>query len=329
MTYLITGGAGFIGSHLTDALVARGACVVALDDLSTGSIDNLAHLLGHPRFSFRRGSVLDGSLVAELVSDADAVIHLAASVGVRLIVERPLASLINNVRGAEVVLEACAAHKRRVLVASSSEVYGKNGYGPLAENADRLVGAPFEARWAYATAKAFAEILAYSSWRERGTPTTVVRLFNVVGARQTGAYGMVLPSLVRQALRDEELTVFGDGEQRRCFCHVDDVVRGLLSLLEHPRSAGLVLNVGSTEEMTINELAALVRRVSGARSAIVHVPYEQAFGRHIEDVRRRVPDTTRMRSLTGWRPCRTLREAVSEVVEYERHRALLAAEQRT
>lgn len=328
MNYLITGGAGFIGSHLADALVARGGRVAVLDDLSTGSIDNLAHLLGHERLSFHRGSVLDGALVAALVAQADAVVHLAASVGVRLVLERPLASLINNVRGAEVVLATCAAYGRRVLVASSSEVYGANCDGPLAEDGERLLGSPLEPRWGYGVAKALGEMLADFWWRTQRTPTTVVRLFNVIGPRQRPEFGMVVPGFVRQALLGEPLTVFGDGAQRRCFCHVEDTVRALVALLADPRSVGQVVNVGASEEVTMNDLATLVLGASDSRSLVVHVPRGETVGRYVDEVRRRVPDTSRLRALIGWQPQRTLAEAVADVVEHERYRFRLVAERR-
>ena len=249
MNYLITGGAGFIGSHLADALVERGDRVVALDDVSTGNIDNVAHLLDNPKFSLREGTVLNHPLVAQLAGRADVVVHLAAAVGVKLIVEQPLTSLITNIRGTEIVLDAASMGDCRVMVASTSEIYGKNSFGPLVENADRILGSPFVARWSYSEAKAVDEILAHAYWREKGTEAIVVRFFNCVGPRQTGTYGMVVPSLVRQALDGADITVFGTGEQLRCFSHVLDTVEATVRLLDHPDSPGDPFNVGRAERV--------------------------------------------------------------------------------
>ena len=259
MNYLITGGAGFIGSHLADALVERGDRVVALDDVSTGNIDNVAHLLDNPKFSLREGTVLNHPLVAQLAGRADVVVHLAAAVGVKLIVEHPLTSLITNIRGTEIVLDAASMGDCRVMVASTSEIYGKNSFGPLVENADRILGSPFVARWSYSEAKAVDEILAHAYWREKGTEAIVVRFFNCVGPRQTGTYGMVVPSFVRQALDGEPTSrCSATGEQLRCFCHVLDTVEALIALLDHPDAAGDVFNVGALNECSINELAELI-----------------------------------------------------------------------
>lgn len=318
--YLITGGAGFIGSHLADALVARGEKVTLLDNLSTGSLDNVRHLDEHSKVSFHEGSILDAELVGKLVKAADVVVHLAASVGVELIIRRPLESLINNIRGTEIVLEACADLGRKVLVASTSEIYGKNTTGPLREDSDRILGSPFKSRWSYSTSKAVDEILAYTYWRERGTPSIVVRLFNTVGPRQTGAYGMVVPRFVQQALRGETLTVHADGQQSRCFCHVDDSVRGLIALLDQPASVGQVFNVGSQEEVTINELATRVIARTGSTSRVEHVPYDVAYEEGFEDMLRRVPDITRIKGLAGWEPTKLLDDIIDDVVEFERAR---------
>lgn len=319
MDYLITGGAGFIGSHLTDALMSRGDSVLALDDLSTGSGDNVRHLLGHPRFDLREGSILDHDLVAKLAGEVDVIVHLAAAVGVKLIVERPLDSLITNIRGTEIVLEVAAEEGRTILITSTSEIYGKNTTEPLREDADRILGSPFKARWSYSTSKAVDEILANGYFRERGTPTIVARLFNTVGPRQTGAYGMVIPRFVRQALEGQPVTVYGDGEQRRSFCHVSDLVRALVALLDHPGAVGDVFNVGARNEVTINRLAELVIAATGSPSSIVHVPYDEAYEVGFEDMERRVPDTTKVEALTGWRPERSMEEILEDVIAHERH----------
>jgi UDP-glucose 4-epimerase len=315
--YLVTGGAGFIGSHLSDALLERGDQVVVLDDLSTGSEANIAHQADNPALTFRLGSVLDEWLVRDLVGGVDAVIHLAAAVGVKLILNRPLEAMLTNIRGAEVVMEACARLNRKVLVASTSEIYGKNSQGPLREDSDRVLGPPNMARWSYSTAKAVDEILAHGYWKQRSLPTVVARLFNCVGPRQTGAYGMVVPGLVQQALEGSDLTVFGDGEQRRCFCHVLDTVDCLVRLMDEPAAVGGVFNVGSQEEISINGLAMLVLEVTGSKSHVVHIPYEQAYAEGFEDMPRRVPDVSKVNLLTGWLPRRTLREIVGDVVEHQ------------
>ncbi|HET9310283.1 MAG TPA: NAD-dependent epimerase/dehydratase family protein, partial [Actinomycetota bacterium] len=318
MDYLITGGAGFIGSHLADALLARGDHVVALDDGSTGSVDNVRHLLGQPGFELREGTVLDETLVGELAGRADVIVHLAAAVGVKLIVEQPLRSLITNIRGTENVLEAAALADARVLVASTSEIYGKNGSGPLPETSDRVLGSPFVARWSYSEAKAIDEILAHAYWKDRGTEAIVARFFNCVGPRQTGAYGMVVPSLVRQALAGQDVTVFGTGEQRRCVCHVLDTVAAVVALLDHPDSPGDPYNVGALNEVSMNELAEAIVARTGSSSQIVHVPYEVAYEAGFEDMERRVPDIGRISALTGWSPKRTLDDILDDVIEHQR-----------
>jgi UDP-glucose 4-epimerase len=318
LKYLITGGAGFIGSHLADSLIARGDEVALLDDLSTGSPDNVAHLLSHERVAMFEGTIMDEALVRSLVDDCDVVVHLAASVGVHLIIERPLECLINNIRGTEVVLEACADRMRKVLVASTSEIYGKNGHGPMHEDSDRLLGSPFKTRWSYSTSKAVDEILAYSYWRVRGMPSIVARLFNSAGPRQTGAYGMVIPRLVRQALSGEPLTIYGDGTQSRCFCHVHDTVDALVALLDHPGSVGDVFNIGAQNETTINDLARLVLDLTRSESDMVHIPYDVVYEEGFEDMHRRVPDIGKIERATGWSPSRSLEQIVTDVLEHER-----------
>jgi UDP-glucose 4-epimerase len=317
MRYLITGGAGFIGSHIADRLLARGDQVVAVDDLSTGQKGNIAHLEGVLGFRFEQGTILDAPLVRRLVGEADVVVHLAAAVGVKLIVERPLESLVTNIRGTETVLAAAAENDRKVLVTSTSEIYGKNT-GLLSEDADRIMGSPLKARWSYSTAKAVDEILANAYWRDRGTPTIIVRMFNTVGPRQTGEYGMVVPRFVRQALAGEDVTVYGDGGQRRCFCHVLDTVEALVGLLDHPNAVGGVFNVGSANEVTINGLAEMVIERSDSSSQIVRIPYDEAYEEGFEDMQRRVPDTTRIYELTGWEAKRSLERIIQDVLAHER-----------
>ncbi|HEU4527603.1 MAG TPA: NAD-dependent epimerase/dehydratase family protein [Actinomycetota bacterium] len=315
--YLVTGGAGFIGSHLADRLLARGDEVLALDDLSTGRSRNIAHLKETRGFRFRHGSILDAPLVNRLVEETDVIVHLAAAVGVKLIVERPLESLVTNIRGTETVLSAAAENDRKVLVTSTSEIYGKNT-GLLSEDADRIIGSPLKARWSYSTAKAVDEILANAYWRDRATPTIIVRMFNSVGPRQTGQYGMVVPRFVRQALAGEDVTVYGDGGQRRCFCHVLDTVEALVGLLDHPNAVGGVFNVGAANEVTINGLAELVIEMSGSSSRIVRIPYDEAYEEGFEDMQRRVPDTTRIYDLIGWEAKRSLEDVIRDVLAHER-----------
>jgi UDP-glucose 4-epimerase len=323
-TYLLTGGAGFIASHLTRLLLARGDHVIALDNLSTGRLGNLDRFGHDNTFRFVQGSVLDEYTVDELVHQADVVVHLAAAVGVRLIVEEPLKSFITNIRGSEIVVEAAHRYRRKLLIASTSEVYGKNPDVPLAETADTVIGPPTIARWAYATAKAVDEILAYTYHRERGLESLVVRFFNTVGPGQSPAYGMVIPRLVRQAVANETLTVHGDGLQSRCFCHVSDVVRAVLALLDRGDAVGQVFNIGSMEEVTILELARSIVERAGSASEVALVPYAEAFASGFEDMRRRVPDTTKVRDFLGWEPTLTLGDILDQTIAEAR--AELAAD---
>jgi UDP-glucose 4-epimerase len=316
--YLITGGAGFIGSHLVQTLQAGGNEVRVLDNLSTGRAKNLNAV--EDRVEIVHGSVMDSLLVDELVAEADVVVHLAAAVGVRLVVERPLRSFLTNIRGSEVVLEAAHRYRRKVLLASTSEVYGKGAKVPFREDDDVVLGSSAVSRWGYAVSKTVDEILAFAYHRERGLPVVIARLFNTVGPRQSGAYGMVLPRLVQQAIRNEPLTVFGDGQQSRCFCHVDDVVQALQLLLDSPGAEGEAFNVGSTEEITINDLADLVIDMTGSRSRPERIPYEEAYEKGFEDMRRRLPDISKIGTLTGWRPTRSLRDIVASVIEFEEAR---------
>ena len=311
--YLVTGGAGFIGSHLVDALIQRGDSVVVLDDLSTGRHDNIRQHSGSPEMEFVLGSILNEALVDDVVRRCDFVIHLAAAVGVNLIVERPLESLATNIRGSEIVLEKCHKYGRKVLVASTSEIYGKNTSDALSEEDDRILGSPLKTRWSYSEAKAIEEVLAHAYWREKGLPTVIVRLFNTVGPRQVGSYGMVIPRLVEQALRGQAITVYGSGDQTRCFCHVSDVIGALLGLMSEPDAEGRVFNVGSQSEISIGDLAQRVVEVTGSASEIVRIPYDEAYETGFEDMQRRRPDTSRINSLMGWRPTRDLDTIIKDV----------------
>jgi UDP-glucose 4-epimerase len=311
--YLVTGGAGFIGSHLVDALVRRGHSVLVLDDLSTGRLENIEHHLDSGSVELVAQSVLDPDLVDELVPQTDAVFHLAAAVGVKLVIAQPLDSLIRNVRGTDIVVSAAARHGRRLVLTSSSEVYGKNNNGPVDENADRVLGSPLKSRWAYANAKAFGEALAHAYHREQGFPMVIARVFNCVGTRQTGAYGMVLPRFVAQALADDDLTVYGSGTQTRCFCHVTDTVDALVRLMDADEATGKVFNVGATTEMAVIELAQRVIERTESRSRIRLVPYEQAYEQGFEELGRRVPDITAVSELTGWRLTRTVDDAIDDI----------------
>ena len=316
-TYLITGGAGFIGSHLADVLLTAGQRVLAIDDLSTGRIENVRHLLGRADFHFAQASITDKVVLDRLASQADVIVHLAAAVGVQLIVEHPVHTIETNVGGTEAVLRAAQTYRARVLVASTSEVYGKGSRIPFAEDDDVLLGATAKSRWGYAASKMIDEFLALAYHREYGAPVAVMRLFNTVGPRQTGQYGMVVPRLMRQALRGEPLTVFGDGSQQRCFCDVRDVVQAIVGLSHHPGALGRVFNIGSEEEITILDLAMRIKGLTASRSEVRYVPYAEAYAPGFEDLARRVPDTTRVRELLDWQPRRTLDETLRAVREYE------------
>lgn len=315
---LITGGAGFIGSHLAEALIADGKEVFIIDDLSTGAASNVAALQGHPRFHATVGSVLDLWLLEPLVEKVDFIYHLAAAVGVDLVVKKPVHTIEDNVRGTEAVLAAAAKYGRPVLITSTSEVYGKSNKERFSEDDDLLIGPPHLARWGYACSKLLDEFLAMAYLREHGLPVFIVRLFNTVGPRQTGRYGMVLPRFVAAALRHEPITIFGDGQQSRCFCHVSDVVRALRELPHHPQARGEVFNVGSTEEITILDLAKRVKDCAGSRSELRFVPYDEAYAKGFEDMRRRVPDTRKLERLIGWRPTKTLAEIIQMTIDYQR-----------
>lgn len=311
---LITGGAGFIGSHLAETLVASGCEVFVIDDLSTGSRANLSELDGNPRFHFTEATILDPVALESLVAKVDFVYHLAAVVGVELVVHRPVHTLKDNVAGAENVLAAAARHGVGVLLASTSEVYGKSERTQFSEDDDLLIGPPVFSRWGYACSKLLDEFLAMAYWREKNLPVFIVRLFNTVGPRQTGRYGMVLPRFVEQAVRGEPITIHGDGKQTRCFCHVKDVVRAVVELPRHKEAVGEVFNVGSTEEVTIADLARQVNAAAGGRSELKFVPYEVAYAKGFEDMRRRVPDIRKIERMIGWKPTMSLTEIVRHTV---------------
>lgn len=318
MKVLITGGAGFIGSHLAERLLERGDEVVALDDLSTGRRENLAHLESNPKLKVVIGKVEDETVSTTLISDADVIFHLAAAVGVRLVVEHPVRTIETNIRGTEVVLRLAAEKKTRVLVASTSEVYGKREQVPFREDDDLILGSTSKSRWSYACSKAIDEFLALAYWKERQLPVVVVRLFNTVGPRQTGRYGMVIPNFVRQAIKGEAITVYGAGTQTRCFTHVADVVSALIALIQRPESSGQVYNVGSSRELTIKELAERVKELTGSSSEIKLIPYEEAYEEGFEDMLRRVPDISKLSTLTGYAPTRSLEDIIIDVVNEQR-----------
>jgi UDP-glucose 4-epimerase len=315
---LITGGAGFIGSHLAERLLQDGHEVAVLDDLSTGSIDNISHLKGTAGFSYVIDSVTNESLVAEMIDRSDVVFHLAAAVGVKLIVEQPVRTIETNVHGTEVVLKHANKKKKLVVIASTSEVYGKSEDVPFREDSDLVLGPTPKHRWAYACSKAIDEFLALAYWKERKLPVIIVRFFNTVGPRQSGQYGMVIPNFVRQALAGEPITVFGNGQQQRAFTHVTDVVGALLKLVVEPKAIGQVINIGNMQEVTMNQLAERVRELSGSNSIIKLIPYEEAYESGFEDMPRRVPDLTRIRGLIGYEPKHQLDEILTQVIDYFR-----------
>ena len=314
MRALITGGAGFIGSHLADHLINRGDQVVLLDDLSTGRLANIDHLADRADCEFVLGSILNADLVDHVVSRVDVVYHLAAAVGVNLIVEKPLESLMTNIRGTETVVEKAHKYDKRFIVTSTSEIYGKNISDSLSEDDDRILGSPLKSRWSYSEAKAIDEILAYTYWREKSLETVIVRLFNTVGPRQTGSYGMVIPRFVGQALRDQPITVFGDGSQTRCFCHVIDIIEGLVALSEHADAMGRVFNLGGREEISIASLAQRIVDLTGSESKVEFIPYDEAYEEGFEDMARRVPNTSRAGQLVGFEPSIGLDDIIRSVV---------------
>jgi len=325
MHVLITGGAGFIGAHLTRALLERGDRVAVLDNLSTGSIENIHTFAHHPLYTFAIDDLRNALVLDRLASQADAIVHLAAAVGVQLVVAHPTETIETNVIGTHAVLAAARRYRCRTLLASTSEVYGKGVKVPFAEDDDLLLGASSRSRWSYAASKLLDEFLGLAAHREYDLPVTVVRFFNTVGPGQTGRYGMVVPRFVRAALQDEAIPVYGDGEQSRCFCHVRDTVRAVIDLLDRPaQTAGEIYNIGSSQEVTINQLAQTVIDRTDSRAVIEYIPYSEAYAPGFEDMRRRVPDTTKVHAAIGWAPRHNLLQTLDDVIDYERLRLTVA-----
>ena len=320
MRFLITGGAGFIGSHLAERHLQNGDEVYIIDDLSTGSMENIAHIKNHPGFHYALDSVTNQQLVAELVDLCDATYHLAAAVGVKLIVESPVRTIETNIRGTEIVLAHAAKKRKRVLITSTSEVYGKRETIPFREDDDLVMGATNKGRWSYACSKAIDEFLAIAYWKDKKVPTVIARLFNTVGPRQTGHDGMVVPNFARQALEGKEITVYGDGSQSRCFTHVSDVVGALMKLMETTEATGEVYNIGGDQEVTILQLAERIKALTESSSKITFLAYDQAYEAGFEDMQRRVPDTTKLRNLIGYQPTFGLDEILKDVIAYQRQK---------
>ncbi len=320
MRVLITGGAGFIGSYLSEAYLNRGDEVFVIDDLSTGSLENINHLLKNPKFQFTNDTILNRESMLELTGICDVVVHLAAAVGVRLIIEEPLKSIHTNIAGTEIVLELANKFRKKIFIASTSEVYGRNSKVPLNEDDSRIYGSTSIARWSYASSKAMDEFLALAYYRTKQLPIIIGRFFNTVGPRQTGRYGMVIPRFVGQALRNEPITIFGTGEQTRNFTYVEDVVRGVMAVLDEPSAVGQIFNIGSEGEVSINDLAQRVKTLTGSSSRVVHVPYEDAYQEGFEDMERRVPDITKISRLVGYKNTHTLDDILAKVIAFERTR---------
>jgi len=322
MKYLLTGGAGFIGSHLSEALLERGDEVCLIDDLSTGGIENIKHLKGQTGFKYVLDTVMNRSIMTELVDEADVVFHLAAAVGVRLIVESPVRTIETNIKGTEIILELAAKKKKMVVVFSTSEVYGKYNGTKFSETGDLILGPTYKGRWSYAASKIIDEFLALAYYKEKKLPVMIVRLFNTVGPRQTGRYGMVVPRFVQQALTGQPITVYGDGKQTRTFTHVKDAVMAILKLVDHPGAIGEIFNIGGKEEISIEKLAKLVIEVLKSPSSIVHIPYEKAYEEGFDDMRKRVPDIGKIETLIGYEPKCNLRDIVRDVAEYQKNHEL-------
>jgi len=324
MKYLLTGGAGFIGSHLSEALVKNRGQVSIIDDLSTGGIENIQHLKGRSGFKYVLDTVMNKQVMAELVDEADVIFHLAAAVGVRLIVESPVRTIETNIKGTEMVLELAAKKKKLVVIFSTSEVYGKSNGVKFSETGDLILGPTYKGRWSYAASKIIDEFLALAYYKEKKLPVIIIRLFNTVGPRQTGRYGMVVPRFVQQALAGEPITVFGDGEQTRTFTHVKDAIGAILKLAEHPGAIGEIFNIGGKEETSIQNLAYLVKEALQSSSPIIHIPYEEAYEEGFEDMRKRVPDISKIENLIGYEPKCDLKDIIRDVAEYRRNRGSLA-----
>jgi len=322
MRVLITGGAGFIGSHLAERLLGRGDEVHLLDDLSTGSIENINLIKGHPNLTYHIDTIRNYRLTAELIDICDVVYHLAAAVGVKLIVESPVSTIETNIRGTDIVLSLAAKKRKRVVITSTSEVYGKRNKVPFSEDDDLVMGPTNKGRWSYACSKAIDEFLAIAYWKEKRVPTVIARLFNTVGPRQTGRYGMVIPNFVQQALTGQDITVYGDGTQTRCFTHVSDVIEALIAIAEHPQAVGEVYNIGSDHEISMLELAEKIKSLTGSASNIVFVPYDQAYEAGFEDMMRRVPDISKIRELIGYKPKVDLDGLLTSIIDFHRVKML-------
>lgn len=318
MKYLLTGGAGFIGSHLAEAILDKGAQVNIIDDLSTGGIENIQHLKGQSGFKYVLDTVMNKSVMAELVDEADIILHLAAAVGVKLIVESPVRTIETNIKGTEIVLELAAKKKKPVVIFSTSEVYGKSNGAKFLETGDLILGPTFRGRWSYAASKIIDEFLALAYYKEKKLPVIIIRLFNTVGPRQTGRYGMVVPRFVQQALSGEPITVYGDGKQTRTFTHVKDALWAILRLVEHPRAIGEIFNVGGKEEISIEGLAYLVKEVLQSTSPVEYIPYEKAYEEGFEDMRKRVPDISKIQNLVGYDPKFSLKDIILDVAKYQK-----------
>lgn len=316
---LITGGAGFIGSHLAEKLLGKGEEVFVIDNLSTGTLDNIKHLKGDKNFHFIKGTILNARGVEKLVRKVDQIYHLAAAVGVKTIIDKPLESFLLNTRGTEIILDAAAKHKVPVLITSTSEVYGKNGKVPFSEDSDRVYGSAYHSRWGYAMSKGADEFLALAYHREKGLPAVIVRLFNVIGPRQTGFYGMVVPRFIQQAIAGQPITIYGNGYQTRCFGYISDVTDALVKLAGHPKAAGHIFNLGSDEEITIKDLAQRVKNMVGSKSKIIFVPYEKIYGQNFDDMARRKPDLSMIKKIIGYEPKVSLEGSLKKIIDYSKN----------
>lgn len=318
MKFLVTGGAGFIGSHLVEELLRKKDQVIVLDNLSTGRYENIEYLIDSKDFEFVEGDILDADLVDKFAEKADGIFHLAAAVGVELIVKKPLESLTTNIKGSEIVLDAALRYRKKILIASTSEIYGKNTNGPLKEEDDRILGSTLKSRWSYSTAKAVDEMLAYIYWKEKKLPSIIVRLFNTVGPRQSEAYGMVIPRFIKQALNNEPITIYGSGKQSRCFLHVKYAVSAISDLMSNQNAIGEVFNIGSQEEVTIEELAKKIIQITNSKSELKYISYDEAYEAGFEDMQRRVPDISKVKKLINFDPSMKLNEIVKDIIRYKK-----------